>query len=87
MADDEATFELWRRGERVESFTGPRATAKAQAEARLHGYKMSDLAFVREVRPEDEAGTASRGGSPFKKVLTVLFYVAIGIFAIWIEFF
>lgn len=87
MAERECTFELWCRGEMVESFTGPRSEAKAQAEARLHGYKMSDLAFVREARASGTARIRSGGWASLKALVTMLFYAAAALFFIWIEFF
>lgn len=86
MGERESRFELLCRGEVVETFVGPRSTAKAEAEEKLKSYKMSDLAFIREAATGLGAVPTPVRSSrikPFNIILVIIF----GFFWFWIEFF
>ena len=78
MEPDTATFEVRHRGRTVATFTGSRATARGEAEARCREFGPGRLAWVKEVDPERTT----------KRVLNTLWTIGaifFGIIMFWLE--
>jgi len=78
MEPDTATFEVRHRGRRIATFTGSRASARAEAEARCTEFGPTKLAWVKEIDPERTT----------KRVLNALWTIGailFGIIMFWLE--